>query len=191
MAFKPSERRSVKIESTELDLRPIMNMMCILIPLLLSCSQFVKNTFIEMKLPGFKNEMPGTHTLPDVKTPEPERLNLQIVVTEKGITIASRFGVFGMEQSIGGPTLPKLNNRYDYEGLKKKLKDIVQRVESQDFDDKRAIMITAEDAVEYQSIVTIMDVVSQSATKELRDAATGMIVKEPWFEMIGLNKFIL
>lgn len=187
MAFKPSARRTVKVESTELDLRPIMNMMCILIPLLLSCSQFVKNTYIALNLPPLGGGGGGGS---EQKEPEKPKVGLKLVMTEKGMTIAGNAAVLAGDAG-GGPTLPKINNKHDYTGLEKKIKELTKAISGKGFEDERVIIITAEDAVEYQDIVTAMDIITLAAEKELRDPSTGTTVKEPWFVNIGVGKLIL
>jgi biopolymer transport protein ExbD len=191
MAFKPSEKRSVKVESTELDLKPIMNMMCILIPLLLSCTRFVKNTYLELNLPPLSGGGGGGSN--DNKEPEKEKakIGLKLVITEKGMTIASNSAVLGGEAS-GGPTLPKkADGKYDLNGLAAKIKDITKAIDGKGFEDERVIIITAEDAIEYQVIVTAMDVISDAAVKELRDPSTKRTVTQPWFTNMGLGKIII
>ncbi len=190
MAFKPSQRRSVKVENTELDLRPIMNMMCILIPLLLSCSQFVKATFVELNLPQLGG---GSAAGPsDDKEPPKEKpkIGLKLVVTEKGMTIAGNSVVLSGAEG-GGPTLPKVNGKYDFAGLDTKLKDITKQITGKGFEDERTIIITAEDGIEYQIIATTMDVITAAATKTFTDEASKVTVKQPWFGSIGFGKIIL
>lgn len=193
MAFKPSARRSVKIESTELDLRPIMNMMCILIPLLLSCSQFVKNSWLELNLPpvGGGASTTSNEDKPDKPKDEPRKVGLKLVITEKGFTIAGNAVVL-TGASGGGPTLPKLSSgHYDFEGLDQKLKEAVKAIGGKGFEDERVIIITAEDVIEYQTIVTTMDIIGGAAVKELQDPDTKKIIKQPWFINIGVGKIVL
>jgi biopolymer transport protein ExbD len=192
MAFKPSQRRTIKQESTELDLRPIMNMMCILIPLLLSCSEFVKNTFLELNLPQLSSGGGGGGAKTDTPEKEKPRVGLKLVITEKGMTIAGNAVILAGAEGGTGPTLPKLGNgKYDFLGLEKKMQQIKKSIEGKNFEDDRTIIITAEDAVTYQTIVTAMDIIYKSAVKELRDPATKEIVKESWFTNIGIGKIII
>ncbi len=192
MAFKPSARRSVKVESTELDLRPIMNMMCILIPLLLSCSEMVKNTYIELNLPQLSAQGGSSSSdKQDKPKEEKPRIGLKLIITEKGVTIAGNSAILGGE-STGGPTLPKTaEGKYDYTGLKEKLAKIRKSIEGKGFEDDQTIIITAEDVIEYQVIVTTMDFVRASGTRTLRDPATNQTVKVPWFTNIGVGKIII
>ena len=188
MAFKPSERRTVDTVSTDLDLRPIMNLMCILIPLLLSCAQFVKNTVIDITLPPVSGGISdGGGTPPD--GPEKPKIGLKLVVTEKGITIASNAAILTGAEGAG-PTVPNTAAGYDYLSLEEKLKDIVKSIKKQNFEDERTIIITAEDDVDYQSMITIVDVVRLAEEIELKDAETGIKLKQPWFLSIGFGKFV-
>lgn len=192
MAFKPSARRSQKIESTELDLRPIMNMMCILIPLLLSCSRFVKNSWLELNLPpvGGGAAAGPSEDKPDKPKDEPRKVGLKLVITEKGFTIAGNSVVLAGSAG-GGPTLPKLSDgRYDFTGLDQKLKEAVKAIGGKGFEDERVIIITAEDIIEYQTIITTMDIINAAAVKELQDE-NKKIVKQPWFINIGVGKIVL
>ncbi len=192
MAFKPSARRSVKSESIDIDLRPIMNMMCILIPLLLSCSEMVKNTYIELNLPSLSSSTtPGSSDKPDKPKEEKPRIGLKLIVTEKGMTIAGNSVILGGE-TAGGPTLPKTaEGKYDFIGLKEKLAKIKKSIEGKGFEDDQTIIITAEDIIKYQDIVTTMDFIRSSATRTLRDPATNETLKVPWFVNIGVGKIIL
>ena len=190
MAFKPSQRRTMKVESTELDLRPIMNMMCILIPLLLSCSQFVKQSFIALNLPPITSSS-GASANPNEKPPEELKVGLKLIITEKGMTLAGNLGILS-GASGSGPTLPKTSDgKYDFDGLDKKMKSIIKSITGKGFTDERQVVITAEDAVEYQVVVTAMDVLTLAGEKKFKDQASGLEVREPWFANIGVGKLIL
>jgi biopolymer transport protein ExbD len=54
MAFKPSMRRSGQNLDMELDIKPVMNLMVVLIPLLLAGVEMVKLSIIEIDLPPSK-----------------------------------------------------------------------------------------------------------------------------------------
>lgn len=191
MAFKPSARRSIKTESTELDLRPIMNMMCILIPLLLSCSEMVKNTYIELNLPQLSGGSSSSTENKDKPKDEKPKIGLKLIITEKGITIAGNSAILGGEAGAG-PTVPKkADGKHDFETLKEKLAKITKSIEGKNFEDDRTIIITAEDIIEYQVIVTTMDFIRLSAIKTLRDPTTGATVTQPWFQNIGVGKIII
>ena len=51
MAFKPSARRLSQSLEMDLDIRPVMNLMVVLIPLLLAGTVLVELSIIEINLP--------------------------------------------------------------------------------------------------------------------------------------------
>lgn len=51
MAYKPSLRRTQKLEEMKLDIRPVMNLMVVLIPLLLAGSVWTKLSIKQLNLP--------------------------------------------------------------------------------------------------------------------------------------------
>ena len=75
-------------------------------------------------------------------------------------------------------------------GLDQKLKDAVKAIGGKGFEDERVIIITAEDVIEYQTIITTMDIINGAAIKELMDE-NKKIVKQPWFINIGVGKIVL
>ncbi len=154
MAYKPSMRRMVQIEEMELDIKPVMNLMVVLIPLLLAGSEFTKLAIKELNLPPAKGGNGGGDEAP--KETE-KKLGLKIIITDLGFTIANDFMVMqGAEE--GKPTVPRLaDGSYDYEDLKAKLIEIKEKVQGKGFSDERMAVITAEPQVEYQILIKIMD----------------------------------
>ena len=86
MAYRPSYRRSSLDEEVELNLTPVMNLMVVLIPLLLSSAQFIKIGIIDLNLPpavGAQGEA--------VKAPKEAEIKLDLAVT---ITITLLVSIF-------------------------------------------------------------------------------------------------
>jgi len=55
MAYKPSLRRKTDELEMELDIRPVMNLMVVLIPLLIAGAEWVKLGIIEINVPPAKS----------------------------------------------------------------------------------------------------------------------------------------
>lgn len=153
MAFKPSLRRHHKPESTELNLTPILNLMVVMIPLLLTNAQFIKIGVIELNLPpsvgatGLANDAPKEYN---------RTLDLTVSVTDQGFYISSATTVLEGEKGAG-PTIPvNADGEYDFTALSQKLLEIKQKF-SQDFSDSESIVIQAENQISYQVLVTTMD----------------------------------
>ncbi len=151
MAYRPSYRRSrVTIDDLEPNMTPIMNLMVVLIPLLLSSAQLIKISVIELNLPPAK----GARVV-EQKPPEEKRLKLDLAVTitDQGFYLSSAAAILGTSR---GPSLPKKNGEYDFEGLARRLLEIKEKAAGR-FEDSDAIVIQAEPQVDYQTIVSTMD----------------------------------
>ncbi|NIR51373.1 hypothetical protein GWO43_22580 [candidate division KSB1 bacterium] len=151
MAYRPSYRRSrVTIDNLEPNMTPIMNLMVVLIPLLLSSAQLIKISVIELNLPPAK----GASSLNTERPKERElKLDLAVTITDKGFYLSSSAAIMKSEQ---GPSLPKRDGEYDYETLSRRLYEIKQKAIDR-FKDSESIIIQAEPQIDYQTLVSTMD----------------------------------
>jgi biopolymer transport protein ExbD len=141
------------MENTELNLTPIMNLMVVMIPLLLSSANFIKIGIIELNLPpavgaaGIAGEMPK----------ETQRtLDLTVSITDRGFYISSALAVLQNTEG-SGPTIPKKpDGTYDFDLLTQKLYEVKQKVQDR-FPDTESIVIQAEKDISYQILVSTMD----------------------------------
>ena len=153
MARKPSDRKSDEEVSTELNLIPIMNLVLMLIPVILLTAAFVQLSVINVSAPQIGG---GAPQQPQEKPDKPP-LNLTVVLTDQGFTIAGSGGVLGQEQADPnaqkGPTVPKLpDGKYDWPGLTKKLVEIKDA-----FPEETKVIINAEPDIKYEFLVGTMD----------------------------------
>lgn len=155
MAFKPSKRRLVQIEEMQLDIKPVMNLMVVLIPLLLAGAEFTKLALKELNLPPQKTGGGGGEE--GAPKEEKKLLGLKITITDEGFYIANDVMVLpGTEE--GKPTVPMVDGNYDYDGLKKRLVEIKEKIVGQGFEDENMVILTAEGNIEYQVLIKIMDI---------------------------------
>jgi len=148
MAYRPSFRRSRENESTEPNMTPIMNLMVVLIPLLLSSAQLIKISVIELNLP------PAAGAQMDKPKEKQLKLDLAVTITDQGFYISSSSAV--LQKKKKGPSIPKVDGEYDYELLAKTLYSIKKKAAGR-FKDTNAIIIQAEPKVNYQTLVSTMD----------------------------------
>lgn len=153
MAFKPSKRKSKGQEDAEADMLPIMGLMCILIPLLLSSSQTIKLGMIELNLPKASGGGGGGSSQNNEPKEKKRKLSLNLTLTEKGYFVGSALGIATME---GEPTIAKKGTEYDYNALSKYLYDIKVKAEGV-FVDANSITIVAEKDIEYKFLIHSMD----------------------------------
>ncbi len=161
-----------------------MNLMVVLIPLLLSSSEFVKIGMIELKLPesGASNDAGGGGG----GGAESAKLDLGVVITSKGFRL---FHYFKSDTNSGSNVdIPLKNGEYDFEQLNKMFADVKRKVlfelikgvksdlasdaelwqlyliySKNDlssiayFNDHENLKIVAEDKIKYQTVVAVMD----------------------------------
>lgn len=149
------------MESTDLNLTPIMNLMVVMIPMLLSGSQFIKLGIIELNLPPAAGAgVPGNQATALPKE-EQRSLDLTISITERGFYISSALTVLHGKDTAraggAGPTIPaNAGGEYDFAELSKKLLEVKQKAQGI-FPDADAIVLQAEKDIKYQTLVDTMD----------------------------------
>ncbi len=160
MAYKPSLRRTRKIEEMTLDIRPVMNLMVVLIPMLLAGSVWTKLAIKQLNLPP--KTAGGTGAEMDKPMELEKRLGLNVIISKQGFYIGSASGFLqldqqGKEEGVP-PTIPlKEDGSLDYQALQDKLKEIKEKVLTSDFSDKNAIILTAEADIPYKFVIKTMD----------------------------------
>jgi len=157
MAYKPSARRKSVELDMDLDIKPVMNLMVVLIPLLLAGTEFVKLSIIEINLPPQDQGGGAGEQNPDREVEK--RLNLSIVITKSGFSITSPSTVLPGE-SDEGPTIPiNDDDTFNYVALKEKLIEVKKMVLEKEFKDKDSAIITASADIEYQVIIDVIDAI--------------------------------
>ncbi len=159
MAYRPSKRAKHGFEWIHTNITPMMNLMVVLIPLLLTSAEFVKLGVIQLNLPpaavGPEGEKLNELPIEDIK-----RLDLTVTITNKGFFISSSMAVLSGERE-GEPTIPLIMAQndsmvHDYGSLSEKLYEIRKKAENR-FPDYDRIIILAEPDIVYQTIVNTMD----------------------------------
>ncbi|OQX87843.1 hypothetical protein B6D60_02965 [candidate division KSB1 bacterium 4484_87] len=153
MAFKPSKRSSRTFEQVQLDMTPVMNLMVVLIPLLLTSATFVKIGVIDLNLPPTV----GANAAQMAAPKESEKnLDLAVTITEEGFYISSSLEVLKGNEK-GAPTIPvREDGSYDFKKLSEKLYEIKKKAKGQ-FSDTESIVIQANPDIPYQLLVSTMD----------------------------------
>jgi len=129
--YRVTGRRIKEEVDTEPNIAPMMNLMVILIPLLLSSAEFVKIGAIELKLPESSQGGGGG----DADEKKNARLNLGIVITKKGFDLFHYFkeSVEDKEEKqeelpVEKPTeIPKKNGKFDFETLNETLAKVKKK----------------------------------------------------------------
>lgn len=143
---KPSARRHKGIDSPEINITPVMNLMIVLVPFLLLAAVFTKTAILNLYLPSIED--PSAES----SGAAPEEVSITVAVTKNGFKIGGLTG-----SSI--PDIPMTDGKYDYTKLSLQLKDIKEKYKTSD-----NIVLLVEPDVDYNSIIHTMD-----ATREAKD----------------------
>lgn len=199
MAFRPSLKKKRALSEAEANLLPVMNLICVLIPMLLSTAKFVDLALLEYAPPiiqetdeepaGGAGEGGGTTGL----------LELRVNISYKGLEV-SVFNATSGENYASIPMTPEGN--YDFTALREKLVDIKERIvgpplkkseerdpdtgqieifEEYKYADADQIRISAEGDIPLQVIINVLD-----ASREYR-VASG--IYHPLFPSPALGQF--
>jgi biopolymer transport protein ExbD len=144
----------------ELEIRPVMNLMVCLIPILLQGAELVKFSVVEIDLPPTSG---GGGTGTD-QTPQQElgkKLGLKVAITRAGFSLATASAIMSSETGAG-PTIPlTADGKFDLVNLNKKLIELKKLIATQGYKDKDAIIITASADIDYQTIIDVLDVTAK------------------------------
>jgi biopolymer transport protein ExbD len=160
------KRLSSKME--ELNMKPAMNLILILIPLLLTSMESVKIAVVNVATPQIG---PSSVESPPTDRPEDKPLKLTVALTDRGITVFAREQVIENKDDPLGPTILKKDGEeedstgkmvnakvYDIDALVEIISDIKDANPAEE-----NIIITAEPNIKYKYIMQIMD-----ATREMK-----------------------
>ncbi len=123
--YRVSGRRIKQEVDTEPNIAPMMNLMVILIPLLLSSAEFVKIGAIELKLP--ESTGGAASGAGEGAEHEPEaKLNLGVVIKSEGFDLFHYFAEENESESTdtSGVEIPKKDGDYDFGELNSRLAEV-------------------------------------------------------------------
>lgn len=160
MAFKPSMRSTNKIKEIPLDIRPVMNLMVVLIPILLYSAEFVKLSIRELNLPPASRS--GDSRAPGEEVEKEKRFQLTVILSKTGVYIGNRAGYLtGEATTENEPTIAiNTDGTYDFAELQSKLGEIKEAIKGKGFVDDKSVIISAEADIEYKHIIKLIDFVT-------------------------------
>ena len=130
-------------KEVELDITAFMNLMIVLVPVLLLSMVFAQTSVIDLNFPAIDDSQP-----PLTK----DTFQLQVIIRDQGLRVAdSKRGLIS--------SIDLVNGKYNFEALSSILKQLKAR-----FPDKTDVSILLDENVDYQTLVTVMDVTRSYAT---------------------------
>lgn len=159
MAGRPSQRMRGKSALQEVNILPIMNVFCILIPFLLLTASFVQLTIVDSSLPAQSSARQAVESASPTPTPEEKHLNLTVMITAQGFSVAGYGGVLNVsgEQAEEGEKpqtiIEKMpNGEFDFD----KLVEVMVRIKEA-YPGQFSVILLPEQTIQYDVIIKIMD----------------------------------
>ena len=138
--------RENKIEQGD-PLIPILNLVCMLIPLLLYGAVFVRFQVLDV-------QPPKVDVINDAPPQSDDSLKLKVVVGKEGfyVKVNPKYRKAWMADQGAGPDIPRTDNGLDFDELHRKLSEL-----KSEHNKEQTIFIGAEDDIEYETIIKLMD----------------------------------
>ncbi len=154
---KAATGRSHRVRhSPELDLLPVMNLFCVIIPFLLLSASFLEITIIEMSPTEGISTGAGTTSLAQS---EEQQLQPKIILTNEEMFLGTVFGTRSISSVFLEDRNGEMVNSYDYEALSDALEDFREELdEAFPTIPVHKITILTVDDVRYDNIVLTIDV---------------------------------
>lgn len=155
---KPASGRSHRIRhAPEIDLLPVMNLFCVIIPFLLLSASFLEISIIEMApTEGISASGAGTTSLAQS---EEQQLQPKVIMTREQMFLGTVFGTEPVSDVTREMRDGELVDTYDYEALSRALEDFREELD-EEFSSipVHKITILTEDNIRYDNIVMAIDV---------------------------------
>ncbi|MBU1881079.1 biopolymer transporter ExbD [bacterium] len=199
MAFRPSLKKKRQFVEAEANITPVMNLMCVLIPMLLTTAKFVDLALLEYMPPVIQETEETESGGPGQGGGSTELLELRVNIAYDALEISILNAVEGYNYTHL-PVLP--NGAYDFQAFQEKLVDIKERIvgpalsQSEEinpdtgqleivhifkYEDADQIRVSAEGDIPLQVVIKLLD-----TAREYQDSRS---VFQPLFPSPALGQF--
>jgi biopolymer transport protein ExbD len=125
MAFRPSLKKKRQFEEAEANITPVMNLMCVLIPMLLSTAKFVDLALLEYMPPVLQEAEEGGSTDPGEGTGGGQLLELRVNVAYDALEIS----IFNAVEGENYNQIPlTIDGYYDWDAFQDRLVEIREQI---------------------------------------------------------------
>jgi biopolymer transport protein ExbD len=103
------------------------------------------------------------------QAPNPDALNLSVLITDKGVAFKTGFGSIstGCEGAGAGITVPMNGDAYDLDGIKRCARKMKSEAGNGKFEDETQVTVTASRDIEYRHVVAVLDALRGDEKGEL------------------------
>ncbi|RJP75414.1 MAG: hypothetical protein C4524_11895 [Candidatus Zixiibacteriota bacterium] len=184
MAFRPSYKKKRQNLEAEANLTPVMNLICVLIPLLLGSAKFVDLALLEYSPPIIQETGAPGGSAGDNGGQTGGLLELRVNVTYSALEVS----IFNATEGENYAAITKrADGEYDYDALRRKLVDVKTRIVGQPvarnqqldpqtgrleiaeqyrFSDADQVRLSAEGDIPLQTLIRVLDACREYRTDQ-------------------------
>ena len=159
MAQGATKRSHRKKHQAELDLLPVMNLFCVIIPFLLLSASFLEITTITMsQTQGINPTATGAAT--NLAKSEEERLQAKVIMTNEEMFVGTVHGVVSVGPALRVQRGEETITTFDFEGLQEQAGEMRETLEEnyEGIQFRKIIILTTEE-MRYENIINAIDAV--------------------------------
>jgi len=103
------------------------------------------------------------------QAPNPDALNLSVLITDKGVAFKTGFGSIstGCEGAGAGITVPMNGDAYDADSIKRCARKLKSEAGNGKFEDETQVTVTASRDIEYRHVIEVLDALRGDQQGEL------------------------
>ena len=160
MAQGATKRSHRKKHRAELDLLPVMNLFCVIIPFLLLSASFLEITTITMsQTQGINPNAGGTVT--NLAKSEEERVQAKVVMTDQELFVGTAFGLTSVGRSFQVRNNGETYITFDFDELEQmagEMRDTLMNHYDIEF---RKIVVLTTETMRYENVIRAIDAVGK------------------------------
>jgi biopolymer transport protein ExbD len=160
MAQGATKRSHRKKHQAELDLLPVMNLFCVIIPFLLLSASFLEITTITMsQTQGINPNAVGAAT--NLAKSEEERIQAKVIMTDEELFVGTAFGLTSVGRAFQVQENGEAYVSFDFDELQERAAEMRDTLMAHYDIDFRKIVILTTQTMRYENVISAIDAVGR------------------------------
>ncbi len=160
MAQGATKRSHRKKHQAELDLLPVMNLFCVIIPFLLLSASFLEITTITMsQTQGINPNATGAST--NLAKSEEERIQAKVIMTDEELFVGTAYGLTSVGRAFQVQNNGETVTTFDFATLQEKAGEMRDTLMSHYDIEFREIVVLTTETMRYENVIRAIDAVGR------------------------------
>lgn len=160
MAQGATKRSHRKKHHAELDLLPVMNLFCVIIPFLLLSASFLEITTITMsQTQGINPNATGAAT--NLAKSEEERIQAKVIMTDQELFVGTAFGMTSVGRAYEVEDNGETITTFDFDALEERAGEMRDTLMNHYDIEFRKIVVLTTERMRYENVIMAIDAVAR------------------------------